>query len=413
MQERYEIGEVPPIGEVPKYMYASVIRRERFGDPKHAFATEVVETPAVGRGQVLVWVMAAGINYNNVWASLGYPVDVISARQKAGQPEDFHIGGSEGSGVVWAVGDGVTSVAVGDHVVLAGAQWDEQADDVRAGLDHPISTSMRAWGYETNYGSFAQFCLVSDFQCHPKPKRLTWAEAACFMVTGPTAYRQLFGWPGNVVKPGEVVLIWGGAGGLGSMAIQLTRIAGAIPIAVASTDERAKFCLELGAEGVVDRTKFDHWGRLPDTTDEAGMNHFHKGARAFGKAIWEILGTRQLPKVVLEHSGQDTLPTSMYVCDNGGMVVICGGSTGYNGDVDLRHLWMRSKRLQGSHASNFREYREVIKLIDAGLLQPCLSACGTIEDVGLYHQLLHENLHPSGNMAVHINATESGSTELA
>ncbi|MBJ8338368.1 zinc-binding dehydrogenase [Antrihabitans sp. YC3-6] len=254
---------------------------------------------------------------------------------------------------------------------------------------------------------------MSDFQCHPKPKRLTWAEAACFMVTGPTAYRQLFGWPGNVVKPGEVVLIWGGAGGLGSMAIQLTRIAGAIPIAVASTDERAKFCLELGAEGVVDRTKFDHWGRLPDTTDEAGMNHFHKGARAFGKAIWEILGTRQLPKVVLEHSGQDTLPTSMYVCDNGGMVVICGGSTGYNGDVDLRHLWMRSKRLQGSHASNFREYREVIKLIDAGLLQPCLSACGTIEDVGLYHQLLHENLHPSGNMAVHINATESGSTELA
>ena len=229
-------------------MYASVIRRERFGEPKQAFATEVVDTPAVGRGQVLVWVMAAGINYNNVWASLGYPVDVISMRQKLGQPEDYHVGGSEGSGIVWAVGDGVTSVAVGDHVVLAGAQWDELAEDVRAGTDHPVSKSMRAWGYETNHGSFAQFCLVSDFQCHPKPKRLTWAEAACFMVTGPTAYRQLFGWSGNVVRPGDVVLIWGGAGGLGSMAIQLTRMVGG--------DSRSplrhprsgrKFCLELGA----------------------------------------------------------------------------------------------------------------------------------------------------------------------
>jgi crotonyl-CoA carboxylase/reductase len=412
VKQLYELGETPPLGEVPQRMYASVIRRERFGDPKDAFATEVVDTPAVGRGQVLVWVMAAGINYNNVWASLGYPVDVISMRQKLGQPEDYHIGGSEGSGIVWAVGDGVTNVSVGDHVVLAGAQWDERADDVRAGTDHPVSKSMRAWGYETNHGSFAQFCLVSDFQCHPKPKRLNWAEAACFMVSGPTAYRQLFGWPGNVVRPGDVVLIWGGAGGLGSMAIQLTRMVGAIPIAVASSQERAQFCLDLGAAGVIDRTEYDHWGRLPDTTDDEAMNHFHRGVRKFGKAIWEILGTRQLPKVVLEHSGQDTLPTSMYVCDNGGMVVICGGSTGYNGDVDLRHLWMRSKRLQGSHASNYRDYREVIKLIDAGLLSPCLTACGDIDQVGHFHQLLHDNAHSCGNMAVRINATETGVSDV-
>ena len=66
----YEIGETPPLGEVPRQMYASVIRQNRFGEPKQAFRTEVVDTPAVGRGQVLVYVMAAGINYNNVWSSL-------------------------------------------------------------------------------------------------------------------------------------------------------------------------------------------------------------------------------------------------------------------------------------------------------------------------------------------------------
>ena len=62
--------------------------------------------------------MAAGINYNNVWSSLGKPVDVIGMRQRQGEPEDFHIGGSEASGVVWAVGEGVRHVKVGDHVLL-------------------------------------------------------------------------------------------------------------------------------------------------------------------------------------------------------------------------------------------------------------------------------------------------------
>src|SRR5882757_4393643 len=106
----YEVGEIPPLGVVPEKMYASVIRQERYGRPEQAFASEVVDVPKVGRGQVLVMVMAAGINYNNVWAALGMPVDVIRMRQKLGQTEDFHIGGSEGSGIVWAIGEGVKSV---------------------------------------------------------------------------------------------------------------------------------------------------------------------------------------------------------------------------------------------------------------------------------------------------------------
>ncbi|MBY8853376.1 crotonyl-CoA carboxylase/reductase, partial [Saccharothrix sp. MB29] len=99
----YEIGEIPPLGEVPRQMYASLIRQERYGRPEDAFKVEAIDVPEVGRGQVLVMVMAAGINYNNVWAARGTPVDVIGMRQKTGRPEDFHIGGSEGAGVVWAV----------------------------------------------------------------------------------------------------------------------------------------------------------------------------------------------------------------------------------------------------------------------------------------------------------------------
>ncbi|WP_031186812.1 alcohol dehydrogenase catalytic domain-containing protein, partial [Streptomyces sp. NRRL S-1896] len=113
-----EVGDLPPLGTVPRSMYASVIRPDRYGEPATAFRTEVVDTPEVPPGFVLVAVMAAGINYNNVWASLGRPVDVISSRMKQGEREDFHIGGSDLSGIVWAVGEDVRGVKLGDEVVV-------------------------------------------------------------------------------------------------------------------------------------------------------------------------------------------------------------------------------------------------------------------------------------------------------
>jgi crotonyl-CoA carboxylase/reductase len=409
----YELGETPPLGHVPDQMYAAVIRQDRYGPPKQAFRTELIAVPRPGARQALVYVMAAGINYNGVWASLGKPVDLIGMRQRLGTPEDFHVGGSDASGVVWSVGPDVHDVSVGDHVVMSGGQWDENDKELRlAMLDPTFAPSGRAWGYETNYGSFAQFCLVEEKQCHPKPERLSWEEAASFMLTGPTAYRQLFGWPPNTVRPGDPVLIWGGAGGLGSMAIQLVRLFGGVPIAVVSDDKRAEYCLRLGAKGTINRTEFTHWGRMPDTDDFGGMVTFLTGARAFGRRIWDIVGERKSPRIVLEHSGQDTLPTSMYVCDAGGMVVLCGGTSGYNGDVDLRHLWMRSKRLQGSHGANYQQFRETLRLVEAGLIRPCLSVCEGFEDIGQLHQLMHDNTHPAGNMAVLVNAPQRGLTSL-
>ncbi|MEV6479351.1 crotonyl-CoA carboxylase/reductase [Streptomyces sp. NPDC051576] len=408
----YDPGEMPPLGSVPEKMHANLIRRERFGQPRQAFAMEVVDTPKPGRGQVLVWMMAAGINYNNVWAGLGLPLDVIAARQKRGEPEDFHIGGSEGSGIVFAVGEGVAGVSVGDEVMLSGGQWDERSEDIRLGTDPMLSSTLQAWGYESNYGSFAQFALVQDFQCHPKPKNLTWEAAAAFILTGATAYRQLLGWKPNAVKPGDPVLIWGGAGGLGSMAIQLVRNAGGIPVAVVSSEERAEYCRGLGAAGVIDRTKFTHWGRMPDLDDPAAYAAWTAELRSFGRAFWEVLGERRAPRIVFEHSGQDTIPTSMYLCDTGGMVVICGGTSGYAADVDLRFLWMRQKRLQGSHGFNGAQCRAIIRLVASGLVDPCLSRLFTFEEIGEAHQLMHENRQPPGNMAALINAPAPGLTTL-
>lgn len=403
----YELGETPPLGHVPAQMYASVIRQDRYGRPHDAFKVEVVDVPTPGPNQVLVWVMAAGVNYNNVWAALGSPVDVIDARQrKDAEAEPFHIGGSDASGIVWAVGEGVTNSHVGDEVVLSCGMWDESAPDIQAGVDPITSASCRIWGYEESWGSFAQFALIDAHQCHPKPQHLSWEESAAYMLVGATAYRQLMGWEPHVVREGDPVLIWGGSGGLGSMAIQITKAAGGIPIAVVSSEDKIDFCMDLGAHGVINRSdpSFDHWGRLPDIDDPSAMGDWMVGANAFRRKWSEVLGSKRGPRIVLEHPGEATIPTSILLCDNAGMVVICAGTTGYNADIDLRYLWMKQKRLQGSHFANFEQCRALNDLVISKDVDPALSRVFEFTEVGDAHQLMSDNKHPPGNMVVRVNA---------
>ncbi|MCB1831075.1 MAG: alcohol dehydrogenase catalytic domain-containing protein, partial [Gammaproteobacteria bacterium] len=151
-KELYDIGEAPPVGEVPAKMHAWLIREERFGEPRNSFQLEVVDVPEIADDEVLVYVMAAGVNYNNVWAALGIPVNVIKARNKAGEPEDFHIGGSDAAGIVYKVGKDVTNVKVGDEVVTHCGTWDRNCPHVLKGGDPMYSPTFRIWGYETNYG---------------------------------------------------------------------------------------------------------------------------------------------------------------------------------------------------------------------------------------------------------------------
>jgi crotonyl-CoA carboxylase/reductase len=422
-RDLYELGDVPELGVVPKQMHAQVIRASRFGEPRDAFQRESIAVPELGAHDVLVYVMAAGVNYNNVWAAMGIPIDVIKVRQKRGERPrvmdssapasepagwDFHIGGSDASGVVWAVGAAVTNVRVGDDVVVHCGMWDPDDPWIVAGKDPMLATSQKIWGYESNWGSFAQYARVQDHQCLPKPPQLTWEQAAAYMLVAATAYRMLYGWPPNVVTAGEPVLIWGGAGGLGSMAIQIARAAGARPVAVVSGATKNEFCKQLGAVGVIDRRRFEHWGKLPRWSDDIEYNLWLKGARGFGSAFWDALGDRKNPTIVFEHPGETTLPTSCYLCETGGMVVICAGTTGYNATLDLRYHWMRQKRLQGSHFANDDQARGANDLVTAGKVDPCLSQVFAFSETAACHQLMRDNLHPSGNMAILVNAPRPG-----
>jgi crotonyl-CoA carboxylase/reductase len=247
VKDLYEIGEIPPLGHVPKNMYAWTIRREREGPPETAMQVEVVPTWELDSHEVLVLVMAAGVNYNGVWASLGKPVSMFDVHK---QP--YHIAGSDASGIVWAVGSKVKRWKVGDEVVVHCNQDDGDDEECNGG-DPMFSVSQRIWGYETPDGSFAQFCRVQDRQLLERPKHLTWEEAACYTLCLATSYRMLFGHRPHTLKPGHNVLVWGASGGLGSMAVQLCATAGANAIGVVSDEDKRDYVMSLGAKGVINR----------------------------------------------------------------------------------------------------------------------------------------------------------------
>jgi len=399
-RDLYEIGEIPPLGHVPKHMYAWVIRRERHGDPESAMQVEVVETPTIGPEEALVMVMSAGVNYNGVWAAFGQPVSPFDVHHHS-----HHVAGSDAAGIVWATGDRVKRWKVGDEVVVHCHQDD--GDDIECnGGDPMYSPSQRIWGYETPDGSFAQFTRVQSRQLLPRPQHLSWEESGCYTLTLATAYRMLFGHRPHAVRPGQNVLVWGAAGGLGSMAVQLIATAGANAVGVISDESKRDFVMSLGAKGAINRKLFECWGALPDLHDAVRYNEYMKEARRFGRAIWELTGKGKDVDIVFEHPGEATFPVSCFVVKRGGMVVFCAGTSGYNLTMDARFVWMRQKRIQGSHFANLLQASEANQLVVERRIDPCLSEVFPWSEIPSAHRKMWRNQHQPGNMAVLVQANQ-------
>lgn len=397
------IGTIPELGVVPKRMHAWVIRRDRQGPPSQSMLREVVDVPEPGPGEVLVQVMAAGVNFNGIWAAEGKPVSVLDVHK-----HDFHIAGSDASGVVWKVGPGVTKCRVGDEVVL---HCNVTCGECAAcnGFDPMACEDQKIWGYETPYGSFAQFALVQAQQVLPKPKDLTWEVAASYGLVYFTAYRMLV--DRAKVRPGEDVLIWGASGGLGSFAVQLTKLLGANAIAVVSSQAKGELAMQNGAVGFINRKEFPGLAYHPNETAEQAKARA-EATKKLGRAIWAILGGRKSPDVVFEHVGQETFPTSVFLANRMGRIVICGATTGYHLSFDVRHLWMRQKQIVGSHFANAEECARANVLVHQGKIKPILTELFEYDRVPEAHTVMAENRH-MGTLACLINAPRAGLRNLA
>ncbi len=311
--------------------------------------------------------------------------------------EDFHICGSEASGIVYDIGKNVTEFQIGDYVTVGAAQYDDDCPLIRAGVDPVNSPTFRVWGYEGNWGSFAQFSKVMTKQCHKIPPTLNMAEAASFTAAGVAVYRMLTHWEGNRIKEGDIVLVYGGAGAVGSIAIPLVDAMGGIPVAVVSSDERGEFCESIGARGYINRKNFTHWG----------IADYYRSGRAAQMAVrgdeiqeihMESCRRAKDPAIVIEHPGADTMPTSIFVCDNNGMVVICGATSSYWTSLDLRFLWLGQKRLQGSHSATPEDYDRFVDFIVKNNIRQPVGQVFSWDEIPLAHKLLHEDKGEAGRM---------------
>jgi crotonyl-CoA carboxylase/reductase len=384
-------------GELPETMAAWVIRQDREGEPTTAFQLEEIEVPEPGAFEVIVRVMAAGVNFNNVWAALGEPVSVFGYGD---HPEyGHHIGGSDASGIVWKVGEGVTKWKPGDEVVIHCNQASYEDVEVH-GLDPLAAPSQMIWGYETTWGSFAQFTKVQAQQLLPRPQNLSWAESSAYGLTYFTAYRMLI--DQCKLQAGHNVLIWGAAGGLGVFATQLCAASGANAVGVVSSDEKGELVKQLGAVDFINRSEFAGMMRKGGESPEEEKER-SKVSRAFGKRVKEILG--DAPDIVFEHVGQATFPTSIFVVKPFGKVVICGATSGYNLDFDVRYLWMRQKQIIGSHFANAYECWRANELIAETKIRPVLWQTMGFEGVPQAHQLLYENKH-LGKISILVGAED-------
>jgi crotonyl-CoA carboxylase/reductase len=391
-------------GVLPRSMAAWVIREERQGEPVEAMQLENVEVPEPGAFEVIVRVMAAGVNFNNVWAALGEPIGVW---RYGDHPQwGHHIGGSDASGIVWKVGEGVTRWKPGDEVVVHCNQASYEDPEVH-GLDPLAAPSQKIWGYETTWGSFAEFCKVQAQQLLHKPAHLSWEDAASYGLTYFTAYRMLI--DRCQLQAGHRVLIWGAAGGLGVFATQLCALAGAQSVGVVSSAEKGELIQQLGAIGYLDRSEFAGMMRVGGETVEQETARF-KESRRFCKAVEQLLGGP--PDIVFEHVGMATFPTSVLCAKPFGKVVICGATSGYQLDFDVRYLWMRQKQIIGSHFANAWEATKANELIEASKIRPVLWRTMGFDQVAEAHQLLRDNKH-LGKIAILVGAGTEGQGRTA
>jgi crotonyl-CoA reductase len=299
--------------------------------------------------------------------------------------------------VVLRTGPGVTHWKPGDRVTVHCNYVDLEGPEGHE--DSMLDADQKIWGFETNFGSLADISMVKANQLMPMPTHLTWEEAASLGLVMATSYRMLVSDNAARMKQGDVVLIWGATGGLGGFATQFVLNGGGIPVCVVSSEEKAEVLRRIGVEHIIDRKAEGY--RFEQDNGEPDM----KEIRRFGNKIRELVGRD--PDIVFEHPGRTTFAASVVVVKRGGTVVTCASTSGYLHQYDNRHLWMRLKRILGSHFANYNEAWQANDLVDLGMIHPILSKTYGLEEAGQGAYEMHHNQH-AGKIGILVGAPEEG-----
>src|SRR6266566_4693532 len=312
-----------------------------------------VPNPQVKANEVLIEVRACALNHLDVWVRNGLPGIKIPLP---------HILGCDVAGVVRGVGDLVTWVEAGDEVMIQPGVSCGHCAECLAGRDN-MCDEYDIIGYRRD-GGYAELVAVPGVNVIPKPKNLSWEEAAALPLVTLTAWHMLV--TRARLQPGEDVLVHAAGSGVGSLGIQIAKLRGARVIATASSDEKLAKAKELGADEVINYTRADWPKEVKRLTDRKGVD------------------------VVFEHTGEATWPGSLVSLKKGGRLVTCGATSGFDARTDLRQVFYRHLTILGSMMGSKAELLAAMKFIKSGQIRAVVDRTLPLADAGKAHELMED-----------------------
>lgn len=322
------------------------------GGPEVLQYTDVPD-PKPKANEVLVDVRASALNHLDVWVRGGLPGIQIPLP---------HILGNDIAGVVREVGELVTWVNVGDEVMLQPGISCGHCFECLAGRDN-LCPEYDILGYRRD-GGYAELVTAPAVNVIPKPKNLSWEEAAAVPLVTVTAWHMLV--TRANVQPGEDVLVHAAGSGVGSIGIQLAKLRGARVIATAGSEEKLAKAGELGADEVVDYSHSDWPKEVKRLTNRKGVD------------------------VVFEHTGAATWPGSLASLKNSGRLVTCGATSGFDARTDLRQVFYRQLSILGSFMGSKAELLDALPFIESGAIKPIVDRILPLADARRAHELMED-----------------------
>ena len=289
--------------------------------------------PKIEQDEVLVRVKACALNHLDIWIRQGVPGYPLSLP---------HISGCDVAGVVEQAGTEVANLAVGDRVYVSPGLSCWQCNWCRSGRDN-LCASFKILGAQVD-GGYAELVKAPGGDAIPMPASLTFEQAAAFPLVSLTAWHMLFTL--GELRPGETVLVMGAGSGVGSIALQIARLAGARIITTVGADEKIPKARALGADDVINHTKEDIPQRIKDLTGGSGVD------------------------LVIEHIGPEVWEACIRSMAKGGRLVTCGATTGAEATMNLRYLFSRHLTIKGSYMGTRADLLQVGALIGQGKLKP-------------------------------------------
>ncbi len=316
-----------------------------------------IDEPKPKSNEVVFKIKAAALNYDDIWAMRGKPIEIPMP----------HISGTDAAGEVIAVGDDVKQIQIGDRVVSNGNLTCRVCKECTSGREYDCR-KRKIWGFQTGplWGGFCEVTHLPESNVIKIPDSLRYEEAAAASMTLMTSWHMLVG--RAKIRPGQTVLIMGGGSGMGIFGIQIAKLYNCDVIATASQDKLDK-CKQLGADYAVDHRKED----------------WHKEVRQITKELGRKKGKPVGVDVIFEHIGGSHWNKELTLLKYGSTVVTTGATTGYDVKTDLRHIFFKGINVLGSTQGTRAELESGLYWMSKGKIKVIIDSEYTLENAVKAH----------------------------